>query len=58
MKSQNVILERPLHFYGKTKSVAKLGDHGLSVELGEFPSLEIYCGEDEYLAPELVSQRE
>ena len=50
-----MILEHPLHFYGKTKVVAKLGDHGLSVQLDERRSLEVYCGEDEYLAPELVS---
>jgi len=61
LKSQNVILDHPLHFYGETQLVAKLGDHGLSCYVAnsnDKKRLEVFCGEHEYLAPELVRQRE
>jgi serine/threonine protein kinase len=54
LKSQNVVLDRPMHFYGEAQLTCKLGDHGLSCFVTKRP--EILCGEDEYLAPELVSQ--
>ena len=56
LKSQNIIMERPLRFYGVTNVIAKLSDYGFAYQIGDVNENQYYCGDDEYIAPELITQ--
>ena len=47
-------MERPLRFYGVTNVIAKLADYGFAYYSGDENVNQYYCGNDEYIAPELI----
>lgn len=54
VKSRNVILKHPLHFYGDTQVDVKLGDEGISTISGGIEAtkgLEVVCSELETASP-------
>jgi serine/threonine protein kinase len=53
--SRNVVLDKPLNFYGETSMVTKLGDEGMIVSKDKGPKVtNINCKDLEYCSPQIV----